>query len=217
MGNIGTSVTRPPVTANHFEIKTTFISFIKEDQFYGHLGEDPNDHLALFLEKCDTLKMNGVTEDALRLRLFPFSLAAKARQWLNSQDPNSFSTWDELSNAFLVRYFPPDLANKLRNDIHAFHSEGESLYEAWERFKDLQRKCPPHGIEPWLLIQTFYCGLPPTMRMSIDAAAGRSLMALAPSGAKTLIENMASNNYLWQSKKQFLKKVMVSLRKRFYF
>ena len=78
-GNIGTSITRPQVTANHFEIKTTFISFIKEDQFYGHLGEDPNDHLALFSEKCDTLKMNGVTEDALRLRLFPFSLAGKAK------------------------------------------------------------------------------------------------------------------------------------------
>ena len=65
-GNIGTSVTRPPIIALHFEIKMSFISFIKEDQFYRHPGEERNDYLAFFLEKCDTLKMNGVTEDALR-------------------------------------------------------------------------------------------------------------------------------------------------------
>ena len=48
--------------------------------------------------------------------------------------------------------------------------------------------------------------LPPTMRMSIDAATGGSLMSLTSSQAKTLIENMALNNYLWQSKKQSSKK-----------
>ena len=47
-----------------------------------------------------------------------------------------------------------------RNDITSFvQMENESLYDAWERFKDLLRKCPYHGIPPWVQIQTFYNGL----------------------------------------------------------
>ena len=36
-------------------------------------------HLATFLEIDDTVKMNGVIEDVIRMQLFPFSLRDKAR------------------------------------------------------------------------------------------------------------------------------------------
>ena len=48
-------------------------------QFFGMINEDPNDHIAKFLEICNTFKINGVIKDALRLRLFPFSLKDKAK------------------------------------------------------------------------------------------------------------------------------------------
>jgi len=41
--------------------------------------EDPNLHLSVFLEVCDTLKIEGESIDVIRLRLFPFSLRDKAR------------------------------------------------------------------------------------------------------------------------------------------
>ncbi|KAK9225233.1 hypothetical protein WN943_010274 [Citrus x changshan-huyou] len=48
----------------------------------------------------------------------------------------------------------------------------ESLYEAWERYKDLLRKCPHHGLPVWLQVQTFYNGLGSNTRIMIDAAPG---------------------------------------------
>uniref|UniRef100_A0A803MMB2 Uncharacterized protein n=1 Tax=Chenopodium quinoa TaxID=63459 RepID=A0A803MMB2_CHEQI len=57
-----------------------------------------------FLEKCDTMKLNGVTDDAIRLRLFPFSLRDKAREYLRDEGIGSFDTWDKLAKAFLVKF-----------------------------------------------------------------------------------------------------------------
>ena len=65
--------------------------------------EDPNDHIAEILELCDTIKINGMTEEALRLRLFPFLLKDKAKIWLKTQPAGSFTTWDDLAKAFLAK------------------------------------------------------------------------------------------------------------------
>ncbi|GJT79756.1 ribonuclease H-like domain-containing protein [Tanacetum coccineum] len=44
--------------------------------------------------------------------------------------------------------FPPGRTAKLRNDILMFQQhQGESLSEAWTRFKDLLQKVPHHGID----------------------------------------------------------------------
>ena len=47
---------------------------VQNNQFSGLSNEDPNSHLEVFLEIVDTVKMNGVSDDAIRLRLFPFCL-----------------------------------------------------------------------------------------------------------------------------------------------
>jgi len=100
--------------------------------------EDPNLHLSVFLEVCDTLKINEASTDAILLRLFPFSLRDKARAWVHSLPPGSISTWEELTMAFLAKFFPPSKTVSLRNHITSFtQREDETLYEVWEQFKDL--------------------------------------------------------------------------------
>jgi len=114
------------------------------------------------------------------------------------REPNSFTTWDALSKAFLNKYFPPGKTAKLRTEITSFvQRDGESLYEVWERYKDLQRQCPHHVVPDWLLIQTFYNGLEQSVKISVDAAAGGALMRKSIDAAKALLEEMASNNYHW--------------------
>ena len=108
--------------------------------------EDPNLHLSVFLEVCDTLKINGASSNAICLCLFPFSLRDKA--WLHSLPLGSIRTWDALTKVFLTKFFPPKKTASLRNQITSFtQREDELFYEAWERFKDLLRLCPHHGLQ----------------------------------------------------------------------
>ena len=104
---------------------------MEREQFGGHPSENPNAHLYKFLVKCDTIKLNGVSTDAIRLWIFPFSLRDKASDWLQNEEPNSFTTWEMLSKAFLSKYFSPGKTAKLKTEITSFiQRDGESLYEA---------------------------------------------------------------------------------------
>jgi len=135
---ITSSIVSPAVEANNFKLSPALISFVEREQFAGHPSKNPNAHLRKFLAKCDTIKINGASSDAIRLRLFPFSLRDRASDWLQNEEPNSFTTWEMLSKAFLSKYFPPGKIAKLRTEITSFiQRDGESMYEAWERLKDL--------------------------------------------------------------------------------
>jgi len=133
---------------------------VQQSQFGGSSIEDHNLHFSVFLEVCDTLKINGTSTDAIRLCLFAFSLRDTTKAWLHSLPPGSISTWEELTKAFLAKFFPPSKTVSLRNQITSFtQREDETLYEAWERFKDLLRLCPHHGLQKWMVVQTFYNGV----------------------------------------------------------
>lgn len=202
-----TSIVRPAIAANNFELKPSLVQIIQQNQFSGNPTEDPNLHLATFVRFAETLKVNGVDPEAIRLRLFPFSLRDRASAWLNSLPSNSITTWNELKKAFLARYFPPSKTAQLRNLITCFRQkDGESLFEAWERYKDLLRACPHHGLEKWLIIHTFYNGLLYNTRMTIDAAAGGALMNKPFAEAWGLIEDMAQNHYQWGSERALAEK-----------
>ena len=200
--NITSSITAPAVEANNFELKSVVMGMVQQNQFSGLPNEDPNQHLSNFLEICNTFKTNGVSDDAIRLRLFPFSLSGRAKAWLQSLPTGTITTWNELTQAFLSKYFPPSKIAQLRNQITSFvQKDGESLYEGWERFKDLIRSCPHHGLEKWLIVQTFYNGLNYNTRLTIDAAAGGALMNRGVDEAYTLIEEMALNHNQWTSER----------------
>ncbi|KAK5785393.1 hypothetical protein PVK06_039975 [Gossypium arboreum] len=171
------SIVRPAVATNTFELKPNTIQMIQQFvQFDGLQDEDPNAHLANFLELCNTFKINSVSDDAIRLRLFPFSLRNKAKQWLNSLPRGSITTWEQMTEKFLLKYFPQAKTTKLHNDISSFvHMDLETLYDAWERYKDLFRRCPHHGLPLWLQVQMFHNGLNPWTRQMVDAAAGRTI------------------------------------------
>ncbi|GJR83029.1 zinc finger, CCHC-type containing protein [Tanacetum coccineum] len=106
--------------------------------FHGLRSEDPNQLLKDFLELVDSLDLDVANMERMRLRLFKFSLRNQASNWLERLLTGSISTWKDLTTRFLAQFFPPRRTTKLRNDILIFQQhQGESLSEAWTRFKDL--------------------------------------------------------------------------------
>ena len=81
---VQSAIRRPPIQVNNFELKGLTLQMLHNIQFHGLLSENLNAYLTSFIKVCDTVKYNGVTEEALRLRLFPLSLSDNAKHWLTS-------------------------------------------------------------------------------------------------------------------------------------
>jgi hypothetical protein len=63
----------------NFELKPALINMVQANLFSSKSNEDANAHLQHFLEVCRTFTIRGVTDDAIRLRLFPFLLLGKVK------------------------------------------------------------------------------------------------------------------------------------------
>ena len=85
-------IRRPVIQVNNFELKSITLQLLQGIQFHGLTHEDPNAHILNFLEVCDIVKYNGVGDDAIRLRLFPFSLKEKAKHYLIPKPPDSITS-----------------------------------------------------------------------------------------------------------------------------
>nr|GFB09609.1 reverse transcriptase domain-containing protein [Tanacetum cinerariifolium] len=164
-------------------------------QFHGLPGEDANEHLDKFLHVTQNIKVNGVTDDALRLYLFPHSLTHHATTWFDRLPRNSINTFEQMAKMFLRKYFSPSMVTKLKNEITNFRQRlDESLFEAWERYKLSIDRCPNHNMFPVTQIDTFYNGLTLRHRDIINVAVGGTFMKRRPKECYDLIENMTAHH-----------------------
>nr|GEW97994.1 reverse transcriptase domain-containing protein [Tanacetum cinerariifolium] len=133
----GGPITPIAIQAMKFGVKNDMIQQVQNScQFHGLLGDDANKHLDKFLHVTQSIKVNGVTDDALRLYLFPHSLTHHATTWFDRLPRNSINTFEQMAKMFHGKYFPPSMVTKLRNEITNFRQRpDESLFKAWERYK----------------------------------------------------------------------------------
>lgn len=189
----------PDITADNFELKPSLIQLVQQHQFGGDINDDPHRHLSNFVMICDTVRMMDVSDDIIRLRLFPFSLRGEAKSsWLDSLEPETISTWNEMCKRFMLEFFPMRMVMRVIREITNFKQmNGEPLHEAWERFKGLMRKCPEQGLSKGYQVCYFYHGLNRERKMMVDASCGGSFMGKTVEGAMRVLEEMASNSYQW--------------------
>ncbi|GJR15408.1 hypothetical protein Tco_0798060 [Tanacetum coccineum] len=111
-------VARPKIDdKNQFELKGQFFKELRQNTFSGSDNEDANEHIEKVLE---------------------ISLA-------KNEPIGSITTWGDLKTNFLNKYCPPGRTAKKMEEINNFQQEpDETLFRAWERFKELLMKCPQH-------------------------------------------------------------------------
>ncbi|GJS61692.1 reverse transcriptase domain-containing protein [Tanacetum coccineum] len=197
--NYGSGVVRPKIdNKDQFELKGQFLKELREKKFSGSDNKDANEHIEKVLEIVDLFHVPNITVDQLMLRVFPISLTGAASRWLRNEPTGSIKTWEDLKTKFLNKYCPPGRTAKKMEEINNFQQEpDETLYQAWERFKELLMKCPQHYLTEMQEVILFYNGLDVPTRQILDSRGAIPTMTAAD--AKKAIQEMAEYSQKWHN------------------
>ncbi|GKB38100.1 reverse transcriptase domain-containing protein [Tanacetum coccineum] len=191
-GGFESAIVVPIINAQNFELKSSLINLVQNRIFRGGNDEEPHAHIRHFESITNNQRYPDVPNTTIKLLLFPFSLDGVAKTWLEKEPPNSILTWDDLVSKFINFFFPPSKTTNLRNEITNFRQIAqESFSEAWERFKELLRKCPHHGFSLMHQLDTFYNSLSYNDQDSLNSAAGGNFLYKSPNEGLQIIENKA--------------------------
>ena len=125
------TVRKPIIEANNFKMRPTLITMVLQHQCTRHQSKNPNERLGRFLRMENTVKLNGVNPNVIKLWLFPFSLRDTVARLFESLPYGSVNTWEELIGAYISRFFPLYLTSERRGEIISFkQQEDESLFNA---------------------------------------------------------------------------------------
>ncbi|GKA65748.1 reverse transcriptase domain-containing protein [Tanacetum coccineum] len=148
-------------------------------------------------ENANEFAFKDTENEVGRLMMFPLSLTREAKTWLDELNKGTIKTWDELRIAFIIRFFPPTLFDRLLGEICAFSQhENESLTDAWLRTKEMLRNCHGHNLSKGNIIKIFYHGLNEITQEVLNAAAPAKNQKTKSSIKKTIaFANKGNSNY----------------------
>ncbi|GJW93358.1 reverse transcriptase domain-containing protein [Tanacetum coccineum] len=196
------AIVQPNVDEN-FVINSTHLKMISENKFDGIQRADPHDHIREFLAICNMFRYGETHSKAVKLLIFPFSLCDEAKTWFNELNEESITSWEQLRRAFINRFFPPSLFNRLLLEIRNFSQNiCESLTDAWLRLKSMLRKCHGHGLTKGAIIQIFYHGLDEPTQAILDVTAGGIFLYKSPNQAFQILEDKVLFEHDWSTKSQ---------------
>ncbi|GKC09319.1 hypothetical protein Tco_1000929 [Tanacetum coccineum] len=198
--NYGSGIDRPKIDdKEHFELKGQFLKELCDNTFSGSDHEDANEHIEKVLEIIDLFHIPNITQDQVMLRVFPMSLTGAASRWLRNKPSGSIKTWEDLKAKFLSKYCLPARTAKKMEDINNFQQEpDETLYQAWERFKELLMKCPQHYLTEIQEVILFYNGLEVPTRQILDSRG--AIPTKTAADAKQAIQEMAEYSQKWHNR-----------------
>ncbi|GJU23230.1 reverse transcriptase domain-containing protein [Tanacetum coccineum] len=155
---------------NNFVINSTHLNMIRENKFDGYLQAD--DHIREILAICDMFKYGETQSEAAKLLIFPYSLFDKAKTWFNELNEESITSWEQMRRAFISRFFPPSLFNRLLLEIRRS------------------------------INQIFYHGLDESTQAILDVTAGGIFLYKSPNQAFQFLDDKVLFKLDWSTKSQ---------------
>ncbi|GJR66619.1 homeodomain-like protein [Tanacetum coccineum] len=105
---------------------------------------------------------------------------------------------EDLKTKFLSKCCPPARTAKKMEEINNLQQEpDETLYQAWERFKELLMKCPQHYLTEMQEVVLFYNGLDVLTRQILDSKGDIATKTVAD--AKVTIQEMVEYSKKWNN------------------
>jgi hypothetical protein len=90
-----------------FKIKVSTICMVQHSPFTSK--DDPNLHLQAFVKLGQIFDEDGVIQDQMRTRPFPFSLHGKALRWFHTLLAESKQDWEALMRKFMKEFYSPTM------------------------------------------------------------------------------------------------------------
>ncbi|GJS45963.1 retrovirus-related pol polyprotein from transposon TNT 1-94 [Tanacetum coccineum] len=126
-------------------------------------------------------------------RSFPMSLTGAASHWLRNELAGLITTWETLKVKFLSKYCPPAKTAKKMEEINNFQQDpDETLYQAWEQFKELLLRCPQHYLMDMQKVISFYKGLDVPTRQILDSKG--VIPSMKAADAKKALQDIANHS-----------------------
>jgi hypothetical protein len=177
-----------PILTKSYELRLGYIRMVQKLSFSGEGDANPYSHLRELELILDLLHIEGMSDNTLRWKFFPFSLTGKARQWYDRNVGEVKGDWGALRSKFYQYFFPVSKVVNLRKELINFtqHKE-ESLAASWDRFIDLKNTGPNLDITDQALLQHFCQGLNREDRSNLHAASGGNFFYLSDREATDVI------------------------------
>jgi hypothetical protein len=98
---ICTPIVPPAPEEIFYEIKPALLNLVMKEQFSGASSDGVVAHLNNFVELCEMQKYKDVDGNIIKLKLFPFSLSGRAKDWLLSLPTNNIDSCAKCKDAFM--------------------------------------------------------------------------------------------------------------------
>ena len=153
-----------------------------------------NEHLLEFEELCSGLEILGMIQEALRWKLFPFSLIERAEQWYTRMIGNMSGDWEEVRDDFCYSFSFTKRIDSLPTDILDFEKLEESIGAAWARFLRLLASSPDLSLPEDVSLNIFCSGLGMESALKLDITAGGSFAQKLPTEGREILDFLLANS-----------------------
>ena len=89
--------------ARNYELKNVHFTILPS--FYDIPNEDPLIFIWDFYAIVQTFPLQGLSEDQLRMRCFPYTLKNRAKAWLMTLPPSSLIIWEAVYDKFISKFY----------------------------------------------------------------------------------------------------------------